>query len=439
MHHHETTTRRAVSRRCARQTALALVLAVTSMLLLPTTATAEGTPEAAVVRWAVTPVDSSGEDDGRASIEHALDAGERVTDQISVQNLGDQEETFRLSAADGFTTSSGRFDMLASDQESTDAGTWIEISDEVTVPAGESVVVPFTITVPAHAEPGDHAAGVAASVITQQVAEDGTSLGIESRVGVKVITRVAGELAPAISVSEVSTTYHGSWNPFRAGQIRATFEVTNVGNTRLGIAGSASAGTGEISFPSDGEPIGELLQGDSRQVSFLIDGVWPTFSVPGELIVAPDAAVLGGTAPTVDQANIPFRTWAVPWPQLLVLLALALLLVALTGGRRRSRHRLAALLDQAREEGRRSAEPEGSEDSGQPLSVRRARAPLAALALTALGAAALALLAPAAASAADPDGGTDGAGLHVTITDLDSSPSTPPKESGGGPPPPEPE
>ena len=141
--------------------------------------------------------------------------------------------------------------MLAADEESTDAGTWIDIVDEVTVGAGESAIVPLTITVPAQAEPGDHPAGVAASVLRGRDAGEGTSLGVESRVGVKVTTRVTGELAPAVGVGAVSSRYEGSWNPLRPGRVTTTFEVTNEGNTRLSPAGEVAAGTGEAAFPAE--------------------------------------------------------------------------------------------------------------------------------------------------------------------------------------------
>ena len=411
---------------------MTVAIGVLGAFVAPTAALADGDPEKPVLRWAVTPADESGKDD-RASIQHALDAGASVIEHISVQNLGDREETFRLSAADGFTTSNGRFDMLASDKESTGSGTWIDIADEVTVPAGESVLVPFSITVPEQAEPGDHSAGVAASVATRQAVENGASLSVESRMGVKVTTRVKGELAPAVSVGDVSTTYDGSWNPFRPGQVTATVEVTNTGNTRLAIAGTASAGTGKTTFPAVAEQTGELLPGDTQQVMLAIDGSWPTFYVPGELIVAPEVAVLDGTSAAVDEVSISFGTWAIPWPQLLVLLALVLLFVALTGNRRRGRRHLELLLHQAREEGRRSAT---SPTSGQPTHGRNGRTIRARAALPMLALVAATSLTPALAAPA-PDPGTDGVGLHVTITEFDDSTPAPipgmPEDPGEAP------
>ena len=395
-----------------RLAALAAALGLVAAVAAPTAASAAEAPDAPDVRWAVTPADESGSDD-RFSIQHALDAGESVTEFISVQNLGGEEATFSLSAADGFTTRSGRFDMLASDKESVDAGTWVEITDEVTIAGGDSAVVPFTITVPEQAEPGDHPAGVAASVITTQSSGDGTSLGVESRVGVKVITRVKGELAPALEVTNVDATYHGTWNPLSPGEVTATFELTNAGNTRLTAAGIASAGTGETAFPADGDPIGDLLPGDTREVTVAIDGTWPTFYAPGELVVTPTAEAMDGTTPEADAVAVDLGVMAMPWPQLLVLLALALIIAALTWNRRRGRRRIEQLLQQAREEGRRTA---SSGDAPAPMRVHR-RNTLAMLA--ALAIAALASAPGAAVAVTAPGDDADGVSVHVNITELD--------------------
>ena len=396
-----------------RRLALAAALGLVGILVAPVAAAADES-DPADVRWSVTPADESGRDD-RLSIQHALEAGESATDHIAVRNLGDEEATFRLSAADGFTTRSGRFDMVASDKESVDAGTWIDIGDDVTVGAGESAIVPFTITVPDSAEPGDHPAGVAASVLTSQASGDGTSLGVESRVGVKVITRVKGDLAPQIEIANVSAEYNGTWNPLRPGAVTATFDLVNAGNTRLIVDGLATAGTGEAAFPADGEPIGDLLPGDTREVSVTIDGTWPTFYAPGDLVVTPTAAALDGTAPDVDEASVSLGVWAIPWPQLVVLLALALIIIAVTWNRRRGKRRLDALLQQAREEGKRQA----ATSRGTASRVSFARGlPIAAFAL--LVAVASVTLTPDTATAAS-DSGAEGVGVHVDIVERDDA------------------
>lgn len=332
-------------------TTLAIVIGVLGSV---PAARADDAPDA-TVSWSVSPADETGED-GRHAIEHEVNPGESVQEHIIVRNLGAEDVVFALSAADGFYTEAGRFDMLPSGRESTDAGAWITIGDDVTIPAGGAVVVPFTITVPSNAEPGDHAAGVAASVLSvRETGADGTGVGVESRVGVKVITRVTGEIVPAFAVGAVNTDYHLSWNPFEAGSATVTFDVDNTGNTRLDAAGEVRLGGAIVPFPGEGTRPQVLLPGEKRSFTVAVPDAWPLFAATGELAVVPTAATSDGSELTVAGSNLSLFAWAIPWPQLALLVGVALIVVALRGSRLRSRRRMRALISEAEARGRDEA------------------------------------------------------------------------------------
>ena len=309
--------------------------------------------ESDAVSWSVSPADMSGPD-GRVAIEHELDPGESVEDRIVVRNLGSDQVVFRLSAADGFYTSSGRFDMLPSDRKSVDAGTWISIAEEITIPAGGQEIVPFALSVPEGAEPGDHAAGVAASVLSVQ--GDGIGVGVESRVGIKVLTRVTGDIVPGFSVADLSTDYRTSWNPFRAGDATVSFTIENTGNVRLDAAGVLDLAGQQIAFPADQERHQQLLPGESRAFSFAVDDVWPVFVLNGEARIAPQAITLSGEAVAVAPATVSVFAWTIPWPHLLLVIGVVLIVTALFWNRGRTRKRVEAMIEDAvrrgREEGR---------------------------------------------------------------------------------------
>lgn len=332
----------------------ATLAAVLGLLAVPAAAQADDAPSDAV-SWSVSPADETGED-GRVSIQHELDPGESVEEHIVVRNLGAGDVVFSLSAADGFYTEAGRFDMLPSDQESTDSGSWITIPDDVEVPAGGSAVVAFTITVPDNAEPGDHAAGVAASVMSVKTDDSGaTGVGVESRVGVKVITRVAGEIVPAFAVQNLHADYRLNPNPFEPGALTVTFDVENTGNARMDAAGTLDLAGQKIAFPAEGEHPQVLLPGESRSFTLHLSEVWPLLLLGGDLTVAPVAASLDGEALAVEAATTPLTVWAMPWPQLLLLAGVALLVLALLWNRIRSRRRVDDLISQAVERGREEA------------------------------------------------------------------------------------
>lgn len=338
--------------------AVALVATVAFAVSGISSASAQAEGEAPAVRWSVAPAGVDGPD-GRRSIEHEVDPGEVIEEHLAVRNISDTEVEFRLDAADGFFTSTGRFDMLTADKESIDSGTWISVPETVTVGAGETAVVPFEIVVPDRAEPGDHAAGITASILSVNSAEDGTAVGVESRIGFRVLTRVTGEITPAATLANLGGGYTTSWNPLRPGELTVTFDVTNDGNTRLLAEGSVSAGGRTVFFPGPEEPSQELLPGDTREMSVTLTDVWPLFAVPATVTLDPAVITMDENA-SIEIAPVQADTvvWAMPWPQLIVLLGVLLVVFAILGGRIRSRRRLNALLEGVREEAREAGRAE---------------------------------------------------------------------------------
>ncbi|MFF2370934.1 hypothetical protein [Agromyces sp. NPDC058110] len=318
---------------------------------LPQVASAEEEP---AVSWSVTPADASGPD-GRSWIEQSLDPGQTREEHLAVRNLGSSEVTFALSAADGYLTETGRFNMLPASTPSTSAGLWIDLPRSVTVPANGTAVVPFTVAVPEQAVPGDYAAGVAAS-ITSVGAEDGATIGIESRVGFRVLTRVVGELAPSLALVDAGSEYDVSWNPFEPGRMTVSFALENTGNTRLSVTGQVEAAGGAAGFSPDGEAI-ELLPGDRRDVAVVLDDLWPLVLVPTAVTASVEVADAAGSWKPAPEAaaSASLMTPALPLPQLAVLLALGLIVGAMVLRRRRTRRAVEDLVERAREEGRREA------------------------------------------------------------------------------------
>lgn len=328
--------------------------------LAPAGAVATDTADPTVT-WAVQPADEDGPD-GRRFMELELDPGAVVTEHLAVRNFGEDPVTFALSAADGYLTERGRFNMLSDDEESVDGGTWIDVQESVTVPGGETTVVPFTITVPADATPGDHPAGIAASIQS----ESGT-VGLQSRLGFRVMMRATGEVQPVLTVPEVKASYTPSWNPFAPGEVRVSYDVANEGNVRLGAdsAVETSALFGLATQEAAAEPMPEILPGGSMSRTVEVDQVWPLGPVTTTVTVTPvpvaeteiDAAELEPVTTTVT-------TWAIPLPQLLLLAILLVLFLGIRDERRRRRKRLEDMLAKARDEGRRAAAERDRADGG---------------------------------------------------------------------------
>lgn len=326
-------------------------------IVLTSAAVAQAPPAFAdaddAVSWSVQPADESGPD-GRSWIELTLDPGEEVTEHLALRNLSKIPVTFAIRAADGYLTATGRFNMLPSDKESVAAGTWVENPESVEVAAGETEIVAFTVSVPDNATPGDHPAGIAASVETVGPSGDGTTVSIESRVGFPIMTRVNGKLSPSLNVDPVSTQYNLSWNPFQPGQVVAVYELANDGNVRMQASPVVEAQGRTPAADPDARPL-ELLPGETREVTASIPGIWPLFFTQVQVRIDPMLVTPEGEPQAASPIVAEIGVWTIPVPQLLVLVGVMLLIVALLVGRRRSKRRVQALVAEAREAGRQEA------------------------------------------------------------------------------------
>ncbi|RMI04715.1 COG1470 family protein, partial [Cellulomonas triticagri] len=332
-----------------RATAVLLLLAaLTAGGASPATATTDpaADPAAAAARttWALEPGTPEGPD-GRVSFRHAVDPGTEVTDHVTLTNFSDHPAAFDVYAGDGLITADGQFDLPPTGTTAEAAGSWIALGDaagtvaepgtvqRVEVGPGAQAVLPFVVRVPADVTPGDHPAGIVAAL----AAEPGSGVALDSRVGARLHLRVTGDIAPALAVHDVTTTFTPSWNPFAPGTLRVDYTVANTGNVRLGAEATASAAGpfGLAGAEATGPALREVLPGGSARGSVEV-AAWPLVRLGGDVDVTP--AVVGEDEVTaaLAAAGATWSAWAVPWLQLglVALLVGVVLAVRQARGRR---------------------------------------------------------------------------------------------------------
>ncbi|MET9500663.1 DUF916 domain-containing protein [Streptomyces sp. NPDC006622] len=184
--------------------------------------------------WSVQPVSSAVA--ARPYFYVSADRGQTVRDQVVVVNRTDAPLTFRLYAADAYNTArDGGFAVRTPGERMRGVGAWAKpAKDRVTVPGGKSVTVPFTIRVPADAEPGDHPGAIVA--LDERVENTGgkVALGVRRAVGARVYLQVSGPRLPALAVEDVRLGYDRPLVP-GLGDSTATISYTlrNTGNVTL--------------------------------------------------------------------------------------------------------------------------------------------------------------------------------------------------------------
>ncbi|MBI9113516.1 hypothetical protein [Sanguibacter suaedae] len=315
----------------------ALLIAAVAWGTPPAPAAAE--EDTSRTTWAVEPANADGPD-SRVSVRTELVPGATVVEHVAVTNYSAQETTFDVYASDGVVTADGQFDLLPAGTPPEDAGAWMSVGDagpgetvQVVVGPEATVTVPVGITVPEDATPGDHPAGVVASVSRDPGEE---SVTFDARVGVRMHLRVSGDLEPTLALTDVETTYSPSWLPWRPGTLTIDYAVENTGNVRLGAETTASASGpfGWASREETGPSAREVLPGQAAGGSVTVDA-WPLVRTGGSVSVVP--VVVGDDLVEValTDASATWTVWTVPWLHLGLLLVAAGTLVALVQARRR--------------------------------------------------------------------------------------------------------
>lgn len=305
------------------------LLIVTVLSTSASAATPSEPPADDVVRWSVAPADDDGPD-GRISLRHVLDPGDRVRDAVAVTNLGEHPAELTVVAGDGVVGDDGAFDVGLDAPEAS--GSWIRVEglegDTVVLAADETRVLPVTVDVPDHALPGDHPAGI---VVGMTSVADGMT--VVHRIGVRVHLQVTGELTPGLELRSLSSSYEPSWVPFAPGTLQVDYELANVGNVRLGAATAvAAAGPFGLLSTRTGDRVDELLPGGTRASSVTVR-TWPLLAIFGDasVVVLPVAD---------DQIVVPegtersFVVAAVPWTGLVVVVLAGATVVVIVRRRR---------------------------------------------------------------------------------------------------------
>lgn len=166
----------------------------------------------------------------------SADPGTTLTDQVTVTNKTAAPRTFQLYAADAYNTErDGGFAVRARSEKQRGVGAWATLDrEQVTVPANSSVTVPYTLTVPEGAEPGDHPGAVIALDERVRPSTGSVAVGIQQAVGARVYLRVGGPTMPALSVENVELTHQQPLVP-GTGESSALISYTlhNRGNVTL--------------------------------------------------------------------------------------------------------------------------------------------------------------------------------------------------------------
>lgn len=319
-----------------------------------------------LISFGIAPADADGADN-RSFIELTAPAGSIIYDHVALLNQDDAPIDLNVYGADIVPGASGGAEVRARAEDDVDAGSWITIEGPETVSVAEQTaehgygytVVPIAIAIPANAQPGDHIGAVVASVNARGQGGDGSpGIDLEQRVAMRVNVRVAGELEPGLTVTDVTATF-AAGSLVAAGSAEVTYTVTNTGNVRMAVEPSVEVAgpLGLLARTAAGERVDELLPGGTATLTTTVPDVWPLIR-EDVTVAATGVAPPGGADPGVGTVTATTQIWAIPWALIAVLVLLTTVAVLYIRWRRR-RARRSSGRRVAPRGGRRAARAQG--------------------------------------------------------------------------------
>lgn len=285
------------------------------------------------VTWSVR-TESNGFGAERTSYTYAVDPGQSVSDALVIANHGAAALQLAVYAADGYTGAGGQLDLLTPAESSTGIGAWTHAAAAtVTVAPNESTTVPFVVSVPTTATPGDYVGGIVTSLGSS--ADQGIS--VDRRLGIRIGLRVSGALAPSLAIENPQVTWGGTWS-LGTGAATLSYTLHNTGNTTMGAQQSATIAGPFGWSPTDAGDVApevQILPGETRDVQITVPGVAGMLALIGSATITPIVVDASGSTTGLTPVTTQAMGFAVPWLLLIIaMIAIALVVAALWWRRR---------------------------------------------------------------------------------------------------------
>lgn len=320
--------RRRHGRLTARLIALLLLLGVTVAGLNSASAAPPPKPtnNNSNATFGIGPANATGAD-GRSALNYLVNPGGQNADHVIVHNYSDETLTILVYSADATSAADGTIGFRPRTSPGTDASRWITFVNGTTtvqlvLHPRQAVVLPVNIAVPPKANPGDHLAGVFASLISQVVGKGQQSqkLNLEQRVAVRSYFRISGDIHPQLTVEHLRASYHDNWNPIGKGSASIAYTVHNTGNVTLGGPQSVKVSglLGSTGVKVAIAQVPPLLPGGSATVRVHVKNVSPEFVMTAKVKVVP-AGLPSTVNPGLHNASYSATFWAMPWLLLIII------------------------------------------------------------------------------------------------------------------------
>lgn len=264
------------------------------------------------VAWSVTPVITDiGEE--RSNFAYALDPGADVEDAVLIRNSGSALLTLSVYGSDAVTDESGALDVAMTPSEPQSIGGWIRPGvDEVTIEPGGVARVPFSVSVPEDAQPGEQAGALLTTLESA-----GDTVSVDMRYATRVTVTVSGDLTAGLSLDEAGLAVSTGFWPWDPATADVSYVVRNTGNTRLSAMQLVTAPGVELYSSPDAAtgllPLTELLPESVVEVDAAVEGLnaWMPLTAV-QVSVSPTVLTAASEgAPAIEQQQLGLSSVAI--------------------------------------------------------------------------------------------------------------------------------
>ncbi len=275
-----------------------------------------------------------------AIFQQIVNPGDKFSTSITVTNPDAVSRTYTVSVKDiSGLNSGGEPEFTSSSVPEYGISSWVSVQNPtITIPAGGSVTVPFTVNVPSTAAPGGHYGAIFVTYGATRPEFTGTGIGYQ--VGSLLDFRIAGQANETAEIRSFSTDK----GLYQNANVTFGADVADTGNVLLRPRG-----------PIDitnmfGQKVGTVIMNDSNDAIF--PGQDRTFTVnwtSGGFMMGRFDAVMSLTYGDNAQKTVSQETsfWIIPIVPILALLIILLLVVFgfIWGVRAYVRKKIAAMTD----------------------------------------------------------------------------------------------
>jgi len=218
------------------KTSRALVLAGLALLFVAGFATVTLPREAhgqSLGSFGIRPTTTTADDPSAgAYFTYDLAPGAALSDEALVVSNGTGSITLKFYAADGATAINGGTAFAGVEEERNGVRSWLSVeATDIVLQPNESLLVPFSVQVPADAAAGDHVAGLIVEAPPKAGPTGGLGAAVIERVGVAVVIHVPGPTEESLTLGEICLNQKTGSNYFEV-------PVANDGNVLTRATGT---------------------------------------------------------------------------------------------------------------------------------------------------------------------------------------------------------